>query len=301
MQKLSPCMWYSGNALEAAELYVSAFENSRVEHVARYLENDASPSHMPAGAPLNVRFTLCGQEFNAINDGPFFTPNPSVSFFVDCERDTQMDALWDKLADGGSVLMEVGEYPFSKRFGWLADKYGVSWQVSCSGQKQKITPYLMFTEKVCGKAEEAIRFYTDIFGCDIQPDIQRYGKDADGVNRIDGNVMFASFHIAHHGFIAADSAYPHGFTFSEGISFIVYCRDQAEIDTLWERLTDGGKEQPCGWLKDKFGLSWQLVPHNIEMLGDSSDIARAERVNAALMQMKRIDIQVLQNAYDGLL
>ncbi len=300
MKKIAPCIWFSGNALEAAEYYVSAFENSRVEHVTHYLENDASPSEMPAGSPLNVRLTLCGHEFNAINDGPFFKPNPAVSFYVDCENEAQMDALWTKLANGGSILMEVGEYPFSKRFGWLADRYGVSWQVSSSGQKQKITPYLMFTEKVCGRAEDAMRLYTDVFGCDTKPDILRYGKDADGVNGIEGNVMFASFNIAGSGFMAADSAYPHGFTFSEGVSFIVYCRDQAELDAYWNRLADGGEEQPCGWLKDKFGLSWQIVPQNIEKLGDASDIARAERVNAALMQMKKIDIQVLQDAYDGL-
>jgi predicted 3-demethylubiquinone-9 3-methyltransferase (glyoxalase superfamily) len=299
MQKISPCIWYAGNALEAAELYGSAFENSRVEHIARYLENDASPSDMPAGAPLNVRYTLCGQEFNAINDGPFFKPNPAVSFFVDCESEAQMDALWAILSEGGSVMMEVGEYTFSKKFGWLADNYGVSWQISCSGQKQKITPYLMFTEKVCGRAEEAIQFYTDVFGSTAQSDIQRYGKDADGVNGIEGNVMFAAFDVAGRGLMAADSAYPHGFTFCEGVSFVVYCRDQNEIDTLWGRLTDGGEEQPCGWLKDKFGLSWQIVPHNIETLGDSANPVKAGRVNAALMKMSKIDMRVLQDAYDN--
>jgi predicted 3-demethylubiquinone-9 3-methyltransferase (glyoxalase superfamily) len=220
MQKISPCIWYDRDALTAAELYVSAFENGQIEHVTHYLENDASPSGLPAGTPLTVRFSLCGQEFVALNGGPVFKPTPEISFFVDCESEAQMDALWDKFSAGGTVMMEVGEYPFSKRFGWLADRYGVSWQISLSGQRQKISPYLMFTGKVSGRAEEAIRFYADVFGDTAPPNISHYGKDADGVNGIEGNVMFASFNLAGQSFMAADSAYPHSFTFNEGISLL---------------------------------------------------------------------------------
>ncbi|MDR2909038.1 MAG: VOC family protein [Oscillospiraceae bacterium] len=299
MQKIAPCIWCDRDALEAAELYVSAFENSRVEHVTHYLENDASPSGLPAGTPLTVRFTLCGQEFNALNGGPVFRPTPAVSFYVACESETQMNALWDKLSAGGTVLMEVAKYPFSERFGWLADRFGVSWQISLSDGKQRISPYLMFTEKVSGRAEEAIQFYADVFGKAEPPQIFRYGKDADGVNGIEGNVMLASFWIAGQGFMAADSAYPHGFTFNEGISFLVYCHDQHEIDMFWIRLAEGGEEQPCGWLKDKFGLSWQIVPRNIEKLADCADPVRAKRVNAALMKMGKINVQALQDAYGG--
>lgn len=295
MQKIAPCIWYDQNALEAAEFYVSAFENSRIEYVTYYLENDASPSEMPAGTPLTVRFTLCGQEFNALNGGPVFQPTPATSFFVDCESEEQMNALWDKLSADGTIMMEAAEYPFSKRFGWLADRYGVSWQLSFSGEKQKITPYLLFTEAVHGKTEEAIKFYTKVFNDASLLHIQRYG--AEGPDP-EGTVMLAGFQLENQPFLAADSAYPHGFTFNEAISFYVYCHDQAEIDRFWEALTEGGKEQPCGWLKDRYGVSWQIIPDNIEELGDATDIARAERVNAVLMKMRKIDIQTLQDAYD---
>ncbi len=293
MQKIAPCIWYDRDALSAAELYVSAFENSRIEYVTRYLEDNPFPTDIPAGTPLTVRFTLCGQEFNALNGGPVFKPTPAISFFVDCESETQMDALWDKLSDGGFVLMEVQEYPFSKKFGWLADKFGVSWQLSFSGQKQRISPYLMFTEGVFGKAEESMRFYSDLFADAKIQDIHRYGSDAGAAV---GTVMFAGFQLAGQPFMAADSAYPHGFTFNEGISFYVYCRDQAEIDFFWTRLTDGGEEQPCGWLKDRFGVSWQIVPLDMEKLADSADPVRAGRVNAALMTMTKIDLRALKNA-----
>ncbi len=296
MQKIAPCIWYDQDALSAAELYVSAFENSRIEYVTHYMENNPFPSDVPAGTPLTVRFTLCGQEFDALNGGPVFKPTPAMSFFVDCETEAQMDALWGKLVEGGVVLMEVQEYPFSKKFGWLADRFGVSWQVSLSGQKQKISPYLMFTESVFGKAEEAMGFYAGLFQDAKVLDIRRYGSEA---GTAEGTVMLAGFQLAGQPFLAADSAYPHGFTFNEGISFYVYCQDQAEIDFFWERLTAGGEEQPCGWLKDRYGVSWQIVPRSIEKLGDSADPVRAGRVNAALMKMTKIDFRVLQNAYDG--
>ncbi len=297
MLRIAPYIWCDRDALSAAELYVSAFENSRIQHVTHYLKDDPFPSGMPAGTPLTVRFTLCGQELHALNGGPVFRPTPAVSFFVDCQSQAQMDALWAKLSAGGSVLMEVAAYPFSKRFGWLADKYGVSWQISLTGRKQTISPYLMFTEQVCGRAEEAMRFYCGVFSNSRIMDIRRYGKDADGA---EGTVLFASFQLDGQPFMAADSAYPHGFTFNEGISFCVSCRDQAEIDTLWDRLSDGGEEQPCGWLKDRFGVSWQIIPHNTEKLGDSADPVRAGRVNAALMTMKKINLRLLQDAYDGM-
>lgn len=296
MQKISACIWCGQNALEATQLYVSVFENSKIEYVTRYLENDSSPSSLPAGTPLTVRFTLCGQEFITLNGGPFFKPNPAISFFVDCESEAQFDTLWDELSAGGGVLMEAGEYSFSKRFGWLADRFGVSWQLSLTGTRQKITPYLMFTEGVHGKAEEAIGYYTGVFDDAKLLHIQRYDKDSGGP---EGTVMFAAFQLEGQKFMAADSAYPHGFTFNEAISFCAYCRNQAEIDSLWAHLTDGGEEQPCGWAKDRFGLSWQIVPYNIEMLGDSVEPARAERVNAALMKMTKIDMQALQDAFDG--
>jgi predicted 3-demethylubiquinone-9 3-methyltransferase (glyoxalase superfamily) len=100
--------------------------------------------------------------------------------------------------------------------------------------------------------------------------------------------------------IAADSAYPHGFTFNDGISICVYCHEQAEIDALWSRSTDGGgEEQPCGWLKDKYGRFWQIVSYDIEKFVNSADSVRVSRVNAALMKMKKIGIRILQDAYEG--
>jgi Uncharacterized protein conserved in bacteria len=295
MQKITPCIWYNQNALEAANFYVDAFENSQIEHVVHYIDEKQSPSNLPAGTPLTVRFALCGQEFVGVNGGPVFRPTPAISFFVDCESQEQFDQLWDKLATGGQILMEVGEYPFSKRFGWVADAFGVSWQLSLSEKKQMISPYLMFIGKNYGKAEEAMAFYAKVLGSTSEPFIQHNQAE---LLENKPTVMLAAFDLAGQPFLVADNSYAHAFEINEGISFVVYCDSQSEIDTYWELLTDGGAEQPCGWLKDRFGVSWQINPRNIEELSDSDDPIRSARVNAALMKMKKINIQALQDAYN---
>ena len=298
MHRIAPCIWYDTNALEAAEFYVAAFENSKVETWSQYIEGDGWPPALPAGTPLNVRFTLCGQEFNAVNGGPEFSPTPALSFYVDCESEAQLDALWNTLLVGGSVLMELDAYPFSKKFGWLADRYGVNWQLSLSGQQQHITPYLLFTRPPL--AEEAMNTWCGIFEDAKITELHRYDKAAaEATGEAEGNVMYAHFQLEGQPFMAADSGIGHQFTFTEGVSLMVYCATQAEIDTLWARLTEGGSEQPCGWLKDRFGVSWQIVPKEMEALGDTSDKARANRVNHALLQMKKIDIQTLRDAYNA--
>lgn len=300
MHRIAPCIWFDTNALEAAEFYVSAFENSKVEAWSQYVEGDGWPSPLPPGAPLNVRFTLCGQEFNAVNGGPIFRPTPAISFYVDCETETQLDALWKKLSSGGFVLMELGGYPFSKKFGWLADRYGVNWQLSLTGEKQHISPYFLFTQDAYSRAEEAMKSWCGTFEDAAIVELNLYDRDAaEAAGEREGTVMFASFRLEGQPFMAADSGYDHLFTFTEGVSLMVYCASQSEIDALWARLTEGGAEQPCGWLKDRFGVSWQIVPGEMEKLMDTSEPARAKRVSAALLRMKKIDLQVLRDAWEG--
>ena len=160
MQKITPHLWFDKEAKEAAEFYVSTFgKGSTVKNISK-LDNT------PSGSVDIVTFELLGQEFQAISAGPLFKFNPSVSFHVTCKTKDEVDAIWEKLSQGGMVLMELGAYPFSERYGWVQDKYGLSWQIIYSGGadvKQKITPVIMFVGNVCGKAEEAINFWTSMF------------------------------------------------------------------------------------------------------------------------------------------
>src|ERR1051325_8079632 len=159
MQKITPHLWFDKEAKEAAEFYASLVPNSTVKNITT-LHNT------PSGDCDVVSFVLSGQPFMAISAGPLFKFNPSVSFHVKCKTKGEVDAIWEKLSQGGKVLMPLGPYPFSERFGWIEDKYGLSWQLIFAGEieaSQKIIPVLMFVSKVCGKAEEAINFYVSVF------------------------------------------------------------------------------------------------------------------------------------------
>jgi predicted 3-demethylubiquinone-9 3-methyltransferase (glyoxalase superfamily) len=255
IQKITSHLWFDKEAKEAAEFYVSVFGNG--SNVKRLSKLDNTPS----GSVDVVTFELLGYEFQAISAGPLFKFNPSVSFHVICKTKDEVDAIWAKLSEGGMVLMELGAYPFSERYGWLQDKYGLSWQIIYSGSpdvKQKITPAIMFVGSVCGKAEEAINFWTSVFPDSKVGSIMRYGRGEEPDQ--EGTVKYAALSLFGQEFVAMESAHEHNFAFNEAISFIVNCETQEEIDYYWKKLSAVPEAEQCGWLKDKYGLSWQIVP-----------------------------------------
>lgn len=292
LEKITPHLWFDKEAREAAEFYTSVFKDSEIE--------DTSTIHnTPSGSVDIVTIELSGQEFTLISAGPLFKFNPSVSFLVACRTKDEVDALWDKLSEGGTALMELGEYPFSEKYGWVQDKYGLSWQVMFMGDrkiKQKITPTLMFVGKQCGKAEEAINFYASVFHDARVGDIDRYGKGEEPDR--EGTVKHAAFTLEGQDFAAMDSAHQHKFAFNEAISLMVHCGTQEEIDYFWGKLSADPEAEQCGWLKDKYGLSWQIVPTVMdEMLRDKDERKRA-RVTEAFLKMKKFDIAELRRAYE---
>ena len=273
-----PCLWFDGNAKDAADFYCSVFDNSVITY-----ENQ-----------MVVIFESSGQRFMCLNGGPEFNFNPSVSFYVLCKTEEEINRLWKSLIDGGSELMPLDKYEWSSKYVWLKDKFGVNWQLSFGGMEKtghKFSPVLMFTDKQAGKAEEAIHFYTSVFeGSDIIG-IVKYTKED---NDIEGTVKHAEFNLGKHAFMAMDSSFMHQFSFNEAISLVVDCETQEEIDYFWDRLTEGGEEVQCGWLKDRFGVSWQIVPTVLFKL--LSDPSRSERVTKAFLQMKKFDIEKLIKA-----
>lgn len=302
MRKITTCLWYDDKAEEAANLYAAVFKNSRVGRTSRYTEASAEVSGRPAGSVMTVSFELEGQKFIALNGGPIFTFTPAVSFLVACETEKEVDRLWETLSEGGSALMELGEYPFSARYGWTRDRFGVSWQVMFMGTReiqQKITPTLMFTGEMAGRAEEAIDFYTSMFHNTRTGSITRYGK-GDLPDR-EGTIKHISFRLEGQWFAAMDSARKHDFTFNEATSFMVHCETQKEIDYYWGKLSDGAdpKAQQCGWLKDRFGVSWQIVPTVLEKMLQDPDLEKVKRVTTAFLKMKKFDIEELKKAYEG--
>jgi predicted 3-demethylubiquinone-9 3-methyltransferase (glyoxalase superfamily) len=265
---------------------VSAFgQNSKVKDVTTIHDT-------PSGSADIVTFELFGQEFMAISAGPVFKINPSISFHVLCKTTAEVDEIWGKLHPGGMALMELGEYPFSKRYVWIQDRYGVSWQViHTEGDfEQRIMPALMFTQDVSGKAEEALALYTSVFPDAHAQVLERYQKGEEPDQ--EGSVKYAQFTLNGQDFAAMDSALIHEFTFNEAVSLIVNCKDQAQIDYYWEKLSAVPEAEQCGWIKDQYGVSWQIIPENMGELMDRN----LEKTTPVMLAMKKIIIEDLVQA-----
>ncbi len=293
MQKIIPHLWYDKEAKEAAELYTSLIPGSKITNVTTIHDT-------PSGDCDVVSFELAGQKFMALSGGPAFKLNPSISFHVKCATKDEVEHIWNKLVEGGTVLMPLGSYPFSEKYGWLQDKYGLSWQIIYAGGRpiaQKITPVLTFTGNVCGKTEEAIKLYTSMFPkSDIQF-VQRYGQNQEPDK--EGTVQYAHFTLGGQEFGAMDSAREHKFNFNEAISFIVECEDQKEVDYFWEKLSAVPESEQCGWLKDKFGVSWQIQPTIMNDMMTKGTPEQIARVTQAFLKMKKFDIAALKKAFEG--
>jgi predicted 3-demethylubiquinone-9 3-methyltransferase (glyoxalase superfamily) len=297
VKPIVPCIWFDDQAEQAADLYVRSFREARVTAVSHYPMSSDNPSGKPRGSVLTVEIEIHGQRFTALNGGPMFVPNPSISFFVNVDTHEEADGLFAKLADGGEALMSIGAYPWSERYGWVKDSFGVSWQIM-AGRRQGsavIVPCLMFSGAQHKKAEEAMKAYAAIFPEGRIDAVQHYEAD-EGPK---GTVKHGRFLLDGQLMVAMDSHVSHGVTFNEAISLQVMCADQAEIDRYWEALSEGGEKGPCGWLKDRFGLSWQVVPASIAQFMASTDVAARDRAFRAVMKMKKLDIFAIQRAYDG--
>ncbi len=275
--QIYPCLWFNGNAKGAAEYYCSVFKNSKIT----------------VDTPLVVNFELGGKQFMGLNGGPNFTFTAAISFFVLLESIDETNAVWNKLITGGQALMPMDKYPWSERYGWVQDKFGLTWQVSIvtkAGDPQKIMPSMLFAGNQFGRAEEAIQFYTSVFNNSASDLLVHYPEG----NPHAGKLMYSEFNLKKYGIIAMDGPGEHKFNFNEAVSFVVNCETQQEIDHYWNKLTEGGSESMCGWLKDKFGVSWQIVPTVLGKLMKNPE--KAPRVMQAFMKMKKFDIETLMNA-----
>ena len=301
MSTITPHLWFDTQAGEAADFYVSVFPGSEVAW--RTVIRDT-----PSGDAENVSFRLWGQDFLAISAGPRFTINPSISFIVNvdpsriADAEAEVDRLWAALGEGGQVLMELGEYPFSSRYGWVQDRYGVSWQVMLTNPagepRPPIVPSLLFVGEAAGQAEAARELYLGLFEDAAPGNLVRRTEDT-GADRA-GSVLFSDFRLGDTWLTAMDSADPgHGFGFNEGVSLVVSCADQAEIDRLWAALSAVPEAEQCGWCKDRFGVSWQIVPDALGRLMSSGTPEQSQRVVAAFLQMGKFDITALEAAYAG--
>jgi predicted 3-demethylubiquinone-9 3-methyltransferase (glyoxalase superfamily) len=291
-----PCLWFDDQAQQVAEFYTQTFPRGRMVAVSHYPKSADTPSGKPGGSVLTVEFELAGQRFTALNGGPQFVIGPNISFFAHVYSVRDADRLFAKLADGGIVLMPIDTYPWSERYGWVQDRFGVSWQVMMRQPGQSgatIVACLMFAGAVHGEAEQAMQTYARIFPDGRIVSLERY---ADGEGPV-GTIKHGRFVIAGQEMVAMDSHVNHDAQFNEAVSLQVMCKDQQEIDRYWDALSEGGEKGPCGWLKDRFGVSWQIVPIGIDQWMASKDETAKDRAFAAMMKMTKLDIAVLEAAF----
>jgi len=288
--KIVPHLWFNRDAKEAVRFYISLFSNSA-------MVSEAMIEGTPSGDTDIITFNLLGQRFMAINGGPAFSFSQAVSFFVYCGSTNEIDRLYERLSENGSVMMPLGKYDWSGRYAWVRDRFGVSWQLDVDdiNHPRKIVPSLLFVNEKAARLKEAVSFYSTVF-----PDSRVISESpwdkASGMP--DGALLFAQFSLS--GFLfnsMSGGSLRHEFDFNEAISFVVYCKTQEEIDYYWNRLLEeGGAEQACGWLRDRFGVSWQIVPEIMDEMMATSDREKLARVTRAMLKMVKLNIKELVDA-----
>ncbi len=276
---ITPCLWFDGKAKEAAEFYIKNLPDVKI----------LSQSHIVTDIEIS------GHRFTLLDGGPIYKPNPSISFSYQIDTVDEIDRIWSAFIKDAVELMPLDKYPWSEKYGWLTDKFGISWQFIVGDFNQfgqKIIPALMFTQDKYGRAEEAIKFYSTIFKDAKVDGIFRY--EADNAPEIPGKLAHSQIELNGQKFQLLESIQSNQFAFNEGVSLVIHCANQAEVDYYWDKLTDGGEESMCGWLKDKFGVSWQVTPDILlEFMNDPS---RAEKAMKAFMSMRKLIIKDIVEA-----
>lgn len=285
--KFAPCLWVDNQVEEMTELYTKVFENGKPLKTLYFLED----AHGKIGDILTQSVQLANQEFILLNGGPEFKATPSISYMVTCTSETQLQVLWQELSEGGKLLMNLAIYPGVGQFGWLEDRFGISWQFSLdqSSSIQKITPCFMFSGEQYGNASRAVAEWIEVF---------QSGEILEHYSNEDSTTKLAKFTLHQQEFMAMDSAVDHDFTFSLANSFYIYCENQKEIDRLWTAITSKGTEMPCGWMGDRFGVAWQTVTRDMDTMLDRKNLTKALAVTQAVYGMMKIDSEELRRIYN---
>lgn len=273
MQKIVPNIWCRRNAEEAAAWYAETFDDASWEVEARYPASGLLDFQREfAGEPLAIGLSIAGMRFTLINAGDEFSPTPAISFMLNFDplvyasdeelARAALQQLWDRLRIGGRVLIELGATDFSPLYGWVEDRFGVSWQLILTdpaGEPRPfIMPCLLFAPTAGAGAAAAVDHYLAVFE-DASLGVRVPVPDPAAHARPDA-VLFSDFMLCGQWFVAMDAPEVQAASFTCGVSLEVRCIDQAEIDRLWEALSAVPEAEQCGWLEDGFGVSWQIVP-----------------------------------------
>lgn len=269
---LYPCLWFDNNSREAADFYVSAFPASKIRE----------------SNPLVTTFELSNTKFMALNGGPMYKMTPAFSFSVYCENEKETRRLYNLLGKNGNIMIPLEKYDWSPLYAWVEDKFGVSWQLdaSSSGQNETIIPTLLFVNRKNTLVKEALNHYKNIFPGSETVFEAPFPPEA---GMPEGSLLFARFQLSGNIFNAMSSPGNHDYDFTPGNSVVIECETQEEIDYYWEKLGEDGRYSMCGWLEDKYGVSWQIIPSVLPEL--MADPAKAQKVTSAFMNMQKLEIE----------
>jgi len=293
MEKFAMHLWFDKEAAMAADFYLTVFKDSK--EISRSILNDT-----PSGTVELITINLAGLPFMLMSAGPYFKINPSISFMIMCASDEEVGYYYGKFIEGGEALMPLDTYDFSPQYGWVVDRFGVSWQIFHTNGtpiKDKIVPSMMYVGDNVGKVTEAVKFYTSVFKKSRIGDFSYYGEGQEP--NIHDYVNYVDFELEGTTFSAMESALDHGFTFNEGVSIVVSCDSQDEIDYYWEALSAVPEAEQCGWIKDRYGVSWQITPKIMDDMMRDATPEQQDRVTQAFLKMKKFDIAQLDKAFRG--
>jgi predicted 3-demethylubiquinone-9 3-methyltransferase (glyoxalase superfamily) len=277
-KSIYPCLWFNNNnASEAANYYCSVFSNTKVLQET----------------PIVTTFKLNGTKCMGLNGGPKYKVNPAISFYVYCGNENEFMRIFNALSENGKVFMPLDKYEWSEKYAWVIDQFGVNWQLDIRDiqSEQKIVPSLLFVNEKALLLNDVLKQYTSIFE---NSTILLKTPYPENTNLPSGSLLFAQFRLNNFIFNAMSSTFNHKFDFTPANSFVIECENQEEIDYYWHKLGEGGHFDMCGWLTDRYGISWQIVPSILSTL--MTDPKKGHRVIQAFLKMQKFDIETLLNA-----
>ncbi|HEL1997878.1 TPA: VOC family protein [Streptococcus suis] len=287
MQTIIPHLWYDTEAKEAVAFYAELF-GGKIDWT--YTITDT-----PSGDSDLIQFQLGDLTLAAISAGPYFKLNESMSLMVNVASKDEVTRLYQALSEGGRMLMPLGEYPFSPYYVWLEDRFGLSWQLSYAPDLDK--PYqfdicLLFSQEQVGLAQPMLDYYKDKLPQASVGQLSYYGEGEAAVEA--AKLNYAELLVAGQKMIVMDHGYGGEASFNEAFSLMVYVDSQDELNFYYDLLSAVPEAEMCGWVKDQFGISWQIVPRVLMEAYDTASPETVKVVNAAVMTMKRLDIAAIQ-------
>ncbi|MGQ7661038.1 VOC family protein [Streptococcus suis] len=291
MQPIIPHLWYDTEAKEAVAFYVDLF-GGKIDWT--YTITDT-----PSGDSDLIQFQLGDMTLAAISAGPYFKLNESMSLMVNVASKDEVTRLYQALSEGGRVLMPLGEYPFSPYYVWLEDRFGLSWQLSYAPDLDKPHQFdicLLFSQEQVGLAQPMLDYYKDKLPQASVGQLSYYGEGEAAVEA--AKLNYAELLVAGQKLIVMDHGYGGEASFNEAFSLMVYVDSQDELNFYYDLLSAVPEAEMCGWVKDQFGISWQIVPRILMEAYDTASPETVKAVNDAVLTMKRLDFATIQTLLD---